>query len=275
LEKKRPVQVVQAARVHVASVAHRNQAAPDIVALDLIAPELAALTRPGQYVMAIPPLDDAAAVALGVHDAREGGIRLLFFVTGPRTKALSLLAGGDALSLFGPLGNGFSLESLHDVAIVAGGVGIASVLLAARELRANGARVRLFYGARTVQRLVEREPFVRAGCEIVVATEDGSEGTRGFVTDALQASAMPQQILACGPTAMLRAVAAIAREWNVPAQLALEETFGCGVGACWGCVVPVAQNARAAPAFPPMSDGVVYARVCREGPIFSAEDLRW
>ena len=269
------MQVVQAARVHLAAVTHRREVAPGIVALDLLAPELAALTRPGQYVMAVPPLDDAAAVAFGIHDARADGIALLFFVTGTRTRALATLAPGDALAMFGPLGNGFALESWRDVAIVAGGVGIASVLLAAIALRRRDARVRLFYGARTAQRLVEREPFVRAGCEVVVATEDGSEGVRGFVTDAMRASEVPQQILACGPTAMLRAVAAIAREWNVPAQLALEETFGCGVGGCWGCVVPIAQSSRQAPPVPSTHDGIVYARVCREGPVFYAADLRW
>jgi dihydroorotate dehydrogenase electron transfer subunit len=257
------------------AVTDRREAAPGIVVVGLLAPQLTALTRPGQYVMAIPPYDGAAAVALGIFEAQGKRASLLFFVTGKRTEALSRLVPGDTLSLFGPLGNGFSLDSLHDVAIVAGGVGIASVLLPAVELRRRGARVRLFYGARTGELLVERERFARVGCEICVATEDGSEGNRGFVTDALRAADVAGEILACGPTAMLRATAEIARERGVRAQLALEETFGCGVGGCWGCVVPVAQSSPQAPPFPERRDGIVYARICREGPVFYAEDLRW
>jgi dihydroorotate dehydrogenase electron transfer subunit len=77
---------------------------------------------------------------------------------------------------------------------------------------------------------------------------------------------------------MLRTVARIAADLDVPAQLALEETFGCGIGGCWGCVVPVAARSAQAPSFPPASRGgsdVVYARICREGPVFLAEELRW
>ncbi len=257
------------------AVTDRKEAAPGIIVLGLFAPELAAVTRPGQFVMAMPPCNGAAAVALGVYQACADRIALLFFVTGRRTRGLAMLVPGDTLELFGPLGNGFILDGLRDVAIVAGGVGIASVLLPAIQLRRCGARVRLFYGARTAQRLVERERFAEAGCEIVAATQDGSEGVRGYVTDALRAAKRPEHVLACGPTPMLRATAEIAAEWNVSAQLALEETFGCGVGACWGCVVPIAQSAGQAPPFPRRHDGVVYARICREGPVFRAGDLRW
>jgi len=104
-------------------------------------------------------------------------------------------------------------------------------------------------------------------------------GHAGYITDLLaQATDPPDLILACGPTPMLRAVARVAQEMNVPAQLSLEETFGCGVGGCWGCVVPLVRTSEQAPSFPPpQRDGsdVVYARVCREGPVFWAHELRW
>lgn len=226
--------------------------------------------------MAIPPSGAAAAVALGIYDVDDDVVSLLYVVAGKRTRELASMRPHDTLALVGPLGNGFDLERApRDVAVVAGGVGIASVLLAARALLQRGSRVRLFYGARNAALLAEWEPFAKAGCEIVLATDDGSAGTRGFVTEALANAATPELILACGPTPMLRETARIAARTNVPAQLSLEETFACGVGGCWGCVVPVEQSSAQAPHFPPTGDGVVHARICREGPVFLARELRW
>jgi dihydroorotate dehydrogenase electron transfer subunit len=262
------------ARRHETMVLARREPAAGVVVTEVRAPALAASARPGQFVMVVPPGSDAASIALGVYDTSGDTASLLFFVAGARTRALASVKPGETLTLLGPLGNGFFLnDAPRDVAIVAGGVGIASVLLAARALA--GARVRLFYGARTAQMLVECEPFARAGCDIVVTTDDGSAGERGFITDALARAQPPQLILACGPTPMLRATARIAATMNVPAQLALEETFACGVGGCWGCVVPIAQSSAQAPPFPPTQQGTVHARICCEGPVFWAHELRW
>lgn len=267
---------VSLARVHETRIIARRQPADGVVVIAMQAPALAPAVLPGQFVMAIPAGGESAAVALGVYDVEGDVASLLFFVAGKRTRELAALQKGDALAVAGPLGNGFDLDAPpRDVAIVAGGVGIASVFLAAVALLRAGSRVRLFYGARTAARLVERERFSRAGCDVVLATEDGSAGERGFVTETLARAQAPDLILACGPTPMLRATAAIAMRMRVPAQLALEETFACGVGGCWGCVVPLAQSSAQAPDFPPTVDGVVHARICREGPVFLAAELRW
>lgn len=277
LEKFAPVQMAPAlARVHETKITARREPAAGVVVTGMQAPALAAAARPGQFVMAIPPGGSAAAVALGIYDVDGDIVSLLYFIAGKRTLELASLRVEDRVALVGPLGNGFDLENApRDVAIVAGGVGIASVLLAARALREAGSRVRLFYGARDASLLVEWEPFARAGCDVVLATDDGSAGLRGFVTEALAGARAPELILACGPTPMLRATASIARQMGVPAQLALEETFACGVGGCWGCVVPLAQSSAQAPHYPPTSDGIANARICREGPVFLAEELRW
>jgi dihydroorotate dehydrogenase electron transfer subunit len=269
----------QHARVHATTVVERREPATGVVLLALDAPELAHAARPGQYVMAIPPSAQSAATALAIYEAEGKLASLLFFLTGRRTHELAELRPGDRLDVVGPLGNGFDCtRSERDVAIVAGGVGIASVLLCANELLARGARVRLFYGARSAELLVEAKRFADAGCELILTTDDGSLGRRGFVTEALAESTKPDAIFACGPTPMLRAVARLAAAFDVPAQLALEETFGCGVGGCWGCVVPLDASSAQAPGFPPPDRGgsdVVYARVCREGPVFWAGELRW
>jgi|SRR5579862_809000 len=268
-----------ASRVHATLIIDRRELAPGVFVLGFDAPELAASTRPGQYVMAIPPSGEAAATALGVYEAEGKRASILFFVSGRRTRELAELRPGDGLDLFGPLGNGFDLSGRAErVAIVAGGVGIASVLLPAQALIRAGARVKLLYGARTADLLVDAERFSDAGCELALATDDGTSGHHGYVTDLLERSHKPDLILACGPSPMLRAVARVAADLGVPAQLSLEETFACGVGGCWGCVVPLSSASAQAPRFPGPDAGgsdVVYARICKEGPVFWSHELRW
>lgn len=266
-------------RIHATRVMDRRELAPGVVVLGFDAPDIVAATKPGQYVMAIPPAGEAAGTALGIYEAEGKRASLLFFVMGTRTRALSELRPGDALDVIGPLGNGFDLSHRpRHVAIVAGGVGIASVLLVAQTLVRSGARVQLLYGARTAQLLVDAQRFDDFGCQLTVATDDGTAGHRGFVTDLIERIERPDLVLACGPTPMLRSVAGVATSIGVRAQLSLEETFACGVGGCWGCVVPLARTSAQAPSFPPPREGgsdVVYARVCREGPVFWSDELRW
>jgi dihydroorotate dehydrogenase electron transfer subunit len=266
-------------RVHATTILERRELATGVILLTLHAPELASATQPGQYVMAIPPSGEAAATALAVYEAEGERASILFFVTGKRTRELATLACEDRLDVVGPLGNGFDCTgNARDVAIVAGGVGIASVWLCARELLRRGAHVRLFYGARTAELLVDAQRFADAGCELVLTTDDGTRGERGFVTDALARSRRPETIYACGPSPMLRRIGEIANGLGVRAQLSLEETFGCGVGGCWGCVVPLTSASAQAPGFPPAARGgsdVVFARICKEGPVFWAHELRW
>jgi dihydroorotate dehydrogenase electron transfer subunit len=262
--------------VHATSVLDRREPCTGIVILGLHAPRLAASAKPGQYVMAVPPAGGAAATALGIYEAEGERISLMVVVAGPRTEELAARPIGAKLDLLGPLGNGFDVDALgDDVAIVAGGVGLASLLLLAEELVRRKRRLHLYYGARTADALVDAELFEALGAGVTLTTDDGSRGRRGFVTDALaDGSRGHTAIAACGPSPMLRAVARVAKARGVPAQLSLEETFACGVGACWGCVVALDRNSAQAPRFPHTGD-YVYARICKEGPVFWAHDLRW
>lgn len=266
-------------RVRVATIVERRDPAPGVVALTLEAVGIGDGVVPGQYLMAIPPGMQAASTALAIYEAQSKRASILFFVTGRRTQELARLQIGDALSVTGPLGNGFDCAvPAHDATIVAGGVGIASVWLCAQTLLQRGIPVRLFYGARTASMLVDARRFEDLGCQVVVATDDGSAGRHGFITEALARSNVPETIFACGPSPMLRAVGDVASRWGVRAQLSLEETFGCGVGGCWGCVVPLDGRSAQAPSFPPADRGgsdVVFARVCKEGPVFWSDELRW
>jgi dihydroorotate dehydrogenase electron transfer subunit len=270
-----------AGAVHEAVVVDRREPAPGIVVLGLRASALAEAVRPGQFVMAVLPGGERAAVPLAVYESSGSRVSLMIVVVGARTAIVAERRVGDALVLVGPLGNGFDADALgRDVAIVAGGVGIASLLLLAADLVRRGRRAHLYYGARSAAALVGAELYAAAGAGVSCATDDGTRGHHGFVTDLLEARlGRHDAIAACGPTPMLRAVARIANDRRVPAQLSLEEAFACGVGACWGCVVPLDRNSAQAPAFPAPPRGerreYVHARTCREGPVFWAHELRW
>jgi dihydroorotate dehydrogenase electron transfer subunit len=267
--------------VHETVVCDRREPVPGIVILGCRAPGLARDVVPGQFVMVVPPSGERVSTALGVYEAAGERVSLMLVVVGPRTRELALLDIGDELAMFGPLGNGFELDALGgDVALIAGGVGIAPLLLPAERALAAGARVHLYYGARTQRALVDAERFESLGATVSLATDDGSAGFHGYVTELLlRENRTHSALLACGPSPMLRAVGAAARALGVRAQLSLEETFACGVGACWGCVVPLDRASAQAPKFPPAPPGearsYVHARICKEGPVFWSDELRW
>ncbi len=270
-----------ASTVHSTILLDRREPAPGIVVLGLHAPELVRVTRPGQFVMVIPPTGERAATALAVYEAQDDRASVFFVVCGSRTRELAELHIGARLDLFGPLGNGFDLSAKpRTVALVAGGVGLASLWLAAQAILAFGGHVRLFYGARNKELLADAQRFSHAGCSVQCATDDGSYGYHGYVTQLLDKCADVQEaILGCGPSPMLRALGKVAAKLGVVAQLSLEETFACGVGACWGCVVPIDRNSAQAPKSQPdvcgSATGHVYARICKEGPVFKSDELRW
>ncbi len=266
--------------VHATTVLDRREPGPGIVVIGLQAPALAAAAQPGQFVMVVPPSGESVATALGIYEAASDRVSLMVVVVGHRTAELAALAAGERVDVVGPLGNGFDIPALgNDVSIVAGGVGIASVLMAAERIVRHGGTTRLYYGARTAAALVDIELFERLGIRASLATDDGSRGHHGYVTQLLRDDEVRGTLAACGPSPMLRAVEAFARRIEAPAQLSLEEQFACGVGACWGCVVPIDRRSRQAPRFPAPPPGdardYVHARICKEGPVFWAHDLRW
>jgi dihydroorotate dehydrogenase electron transfer subunit len=239
--------------------------------------------------MVLPPSGERVATALGVYEAQGERVSLMIVVVGSRTRELASLGIGDALELAGPLGNGFDCDALgDDVALVAGGVGLAPLLLPAERALARGARVTLYYGARTAHARVDADRFEARGVRVVLATDDGSRGHHGFVTEPLARTGREHTcIAACGPSPMLRATAKVAAALGVRAQLSLEETFACGVGACWGCVVAhrADESGRAAGLLGTLAPSAAWAdrdgerftnvRICKEGPVFWAHELRW
>ena len=240
--------------------------------LTIDAPDVGREARPGQFVMvkvaegAVPLLRRP----LGIHDANPDGIELFFKVAGLGTAILSRKKPGDALDLLGPLGRGFSVPGPPGggtAFLVGGGRGIAPLHFLARELLAAGVRIRVFYGGRTAADLPLRDKLAGAGAEVLCSTDDGSLGFAGLVTALVEremGGPRPDRIYACGPDPMMKALAALAAGWGVPAEFSLESIMGCGIGACWGCVHRIKDER-----------GGGWTKICEEGPVFPGERILW
>jgi dihydroorotate dehydrogenase electron transfer subunit len=240
--------------------------------LRLDSPNIAAEAKPGQFLMVRigETLDPLLRRPLSIHAKEGGAVEIFFQIAGRGTARLARMKEGEALDILGPLGRGFDLAP--DVRgktafLVGGGRGIAPLYFLSRELRARGAKVKILYGGRSLRDLPVRERFLRDGTDIACATDDGSFGRPGFVTDLLEAeiaSAAPDLLFVCGPDPMMRTAAGIARARGIPAQISLESVMGCGFGACWGCVKRIARG-----------DGGRWRKICEDGPVFLADEILW
>jgi dihydroorotate dehydrogenase electron transfer subunit len=256
--------------------------ARDTYLIRLDCPNLAKAIRPGQFVMLRPTggtdplLGRPFALYDTVVDAQGNaiGIDVVYLVIGKVTKILSEMTEGDVLDVWGPLGDGFPEPVAQDyVGLVAGGIGQTPFLAHIRELlgsqgyggqppRRRVQRASLYYGVRTADLAAGVADFTQAGATVHLASNDGSLGYHGFVTDLLDQHAVPEHLFGCGPEPMLKALAGLAQRKNVPCHLSLETPMACGIGICFSCVTPVRT-----------ADGWDYKRVCVDGPVFDAKML--
>ncbi|MDD2851392.1 MAG: dihydroorotate dehydrogenase electron transfer subunit [Desulfuromonadaceae bacterium] len=259
------------------------EVSPGYWRMRMTAPQDFASAEPGQFVMVrvTGAIDPLLRRPFGIFDvgtylpAQSGAVaqpylEMLYRVVGKGTALLSTLHETDLLDLLGPLGKGFDLGTPgEEKLIVGGGVGLAPLYLLAKELVKN-SKVRLFAGGRTRDDILCITEFERLGVECYTATEDGSLGECGLVTEALWRRLDQLQggasVYACGPHGMLNAVAGIAAARGIPCQVSLEGYMACGVGACLGCVAPGHSHSQETPDF---------RCVCTEGPVFDAGELKW
>jgi dihydroorotate dehydrogenase electron transfer subunit len=200
-------------------------------------------------------------------------LQFLYKVMGRGSRILSALGPGDPIPCLFPLGQGFAppIDRDTSLVLVAGGVGVASLHpLAAAERRA-GRRPVLLYGCRTASEISGAQPTADLGIEMLVSTDDGSAGRRGFVSEVLdtflaERGAAGRIVCACGPTPMMKATAAVAAGHGVRCYLSLESTMACGFGVCVGCVVGVRGDAEAP---------IHYKRTCVDGPVMDAAEILW
>ncbi len=250
----------------------REQTAESTFWLEFDAADIARSAEPGQFVMVgfgarnrgVPFLPRPNSVA-SIRDERVG---LLIRAYGEGSRSITQLRPGDEALLLGPLGTRFQLGGARNILCVAGGVGLAPFLMLPdwTSQQAPEARVQLLYGERFGAAVFNPDKIRElTGLDAIVYTEDGSVGRKGLVTEGMDLGAV-DLVLTCGPTPMLKAVRSLAMEAGVPCQLAVEEHMACGMGACIGCAIETVD---------PATGKDSYSLVCTDGPVFTAERLRW
>jgi dihydroorotate dehydrogenase electron transfer subunit len=248
--------------------------------MSLVAPGVAEHTRPGQFVALAVGGPDTGLVLrrafsiyrVSTRGVYGGTVEIVFAARGPGTRWLAAQPQHTPVDVVGPLGRPFALPRAGSgpasATLVGGGYGSAPLFALAEQLLARGSRVDFVLGAATSERLFGALDAKRMASSVAVTTDDGSAGTRGWVTDALPAVLQRGQadvVYACGPMGMLAAVTAVATDHGVPAQCAVEESMACGIGVCMTCVLPVEGD-----------DGVTrMVRSCVEGPVFLGDRVRW
>ncbi len=245
--------------------------------LTIVAPEIAELTQPGQFVNLLPRRDAQFILRrpFSVYKVNRRGnwaatIEVVFDIRGGGTAALAALRPHDTIDIIGPVGRPFAIpKTRHSCLLVGGGIGAVPLFYLGEKLKAAGKRVDTLWGAARASRLLNPIDAKRLGSVSVFTTEDGSEGHHGIVTDLLPGMIErcgTEVIYACGPHRMMAAVTAIGQEHGIPVQVAMEALMGCGYGVCMTCVQPVWNRQR---------DEIVHVRTCVDGPVFSGARVAW
>ena len=199
---------------------------------------------------------------ISICDWEENLLRIVFEVRGEGTEWLSRRKAGDRLDVLGPLGRGFRMDREGRYLLVGGGIGVPPMLGCAKWTAGRSTAV---LGFRSADRAMLSEDFQKSCKEIILCSDDGSIGRHGFVDaqvrDILEKDKDFTAVLACGPKPMLKNVAAVAAGFGVPCQVSMEERMACGVGACLGCAIQ-------------MADGTMQ-HVCKDGPVFDAGEVDW
>ena len=249
---------------HTAVVISQTMLADGIYDLRL-KPDLAAQAACGQFV-AVYPKDKSTLLPrpISICEAGEDMLRLVYRVAGKGTAEFSDLKAGDTVDVLGVLGNGFPAEKAAEgmtAFLMGGGIGVPPILELSKALNCDK---KIIVGYRDSQTFL-KEDFEKYG-DVIVATEDGSVGTKGNVMDAIAANGLKADIIfACGPMPMLRAIKQYAEKEGIPAYISLEERMACGVGACLGCVCKTKEVDH--------HSHVNNARICTDGPVFEAREV--
>jgi dihydroorotate dehydrogenase electron transfer subunit len=233
--------------------------------LELLSPGSLPEILPGQFVQA--RIDGSSSTFLrrpfSVHDVnyRRNTIRILVQVVGHGTGKMSQMVRGDTINLVYPLGNSFSLpENGEKSLLIGGGCGIAPLLYLSGFIRSKGYEQEILVGFRNKERIIEYEEYRKYG-KVHVATEDGSEGEKGLVTDhSVFSSGKFDRFYCCGPDLMMKSVASYAASNNIRCEVSLENLMACGLGVCLCCIVKTTR-------------GNVCS--CTEGPVFNINELKW
>lgn len=208
--------------------------------------------KPGQFIeISVPGFYLRRPISICEIKEKEDILVIIYKVLGQGTEKMTELSSGDSLDVFGPLGNGFPIEDIDKVLLVGGGVGVPPLYETAKKYRLKGTQVDVVLGFNDKDAIFYKEEFEQLGCNVEIATMDGSFGTKGTVLDAIKANNINTDFIsACGPLMMLKALDATYSK----GYISLEARMACGLGACMGCVVKDKDGNS--------------LRVCKDGPVF-------
>ena len=244
-------------------LAFKNQLRPGLYNYIVECPEMAAKAKPGQFVHVLCGGSAYLRRPISICDTMDNRfLRFVFEVRGKGTAELAKAQLGQMLDILGPLGNGFDLsgESEGKTVLIGGGIGIFPLLKLAKQLPEKPL---IMLGFRDEKNAVMLQEFSDAAEAVFVASDDGSIGCKGFVTDILKnkvaSDTKISRIYTCGPVPMMKIVTDIAKENGIDCQVSMEERMGCGVGACVTCTCTMTDGSR--------------KRVCKDGPVFSGAEV--
>lgn len=247
-------------------IIEKQAIAKGIFDMTILCPEIAKEAKCGQFVHILATGHMVRRpISICSINKDKGTIRIVFEVRGKGTEAISNLNVGGNIDMIAPLGHGFTLLSQSKKAIcIGGGIGTPPMLSLAEFYGKNAT---VITGFRTSSIAILQSDFKVAGANTILCTDDGSAGKKGFVTEALKeclANEKPDIIYACGPRPMLSAIAKIAEENDIKAEVSLEERMGCGVGACLGCACKTIKNGTEK-----------MSHVCKDGPVYDSKEVVW
>lgn len=232
----------------------------DVFDFTLYCPKLAAKAKAGQFAQIyLPGHTLRRPISICGIDKAAGTLRFVFQIRGQGTAELAAFKTGDTLEILAPLGNGFPIDPSKRTLLVGGGIGVPPMLGCAEALGENAVAV---LGFRNKSAVILEQDFINTGAKTLVATDDGSYGFHGLVTTLAENEEF-EQVFACGPMPMLKAINAMAQQRGVPCYLSFEQRMACGIGACLGCAIELKKS--------PNSDSeTYYGHVCKDGPVFNS-----
>lgn len=246
-------------------VIEKKALAGGIFSIKVKAPDAAAAAEVGQFANILAEgYTLRRPISICEIDKQQGTLRFVFEVRGKGTEAISHVNVGENLDILAPLGNGFKAPAGKKIIVVGGGIGVPPLLGIAKS---HGADCTAILGFRSYDKVILDKEFAAYGAKTIVCTDDGSVGYHGVVTTPLTeeiARGGVDMVCACGPEPMIKAVVEKCADNNIPCRISLEQRMGCGVGACVVCSCMTVRNGQPH-----------YSRVCKDGPVFNAEEVRF
>lgn len=238
--------------------------AKNIYDFEVECPEIAKIAECGQFAhIKVDGFSLRRPISICEVNREKGTLRFVFEIRGEGTFELSKLNENSLMDIIAPLGHGFTLlEKDKKAIVVGGGIGVPPMLETAKHYGENGAAI---IGFRSANAVILKEDFEKLGAQTMLCTDDGTQGRKGFVTEALKERLEKDGadiIYACGPKGMLKGIVELANQYNVRCEVSLEERMGCGVGACLVCACKTVKDGNE-----------FYSHVCKDGPVFPANEV--